>query len=323
MNVLVTGATGFLGSELARQLCRRGDDVRVLVRAASDRRRLDGLAVAEVVGDVTDRESVARGLEGVELVHHVAAHYEIGTRDPEAMRRINVDGTANVLEEAAARGIPSVYVSSVAAQGPTGTRPEDETYWAPRPAPSVYGETKRAAHEVFKRLAEEGASVRAAMPVTIYGPDDPSLIGTIHSWFARGLMPIGTIRDNVVSWVHVADCAAGLIAIADAGRDGDGYVLSAQAVPVGEWFEVLAEAAGRRKPVAYVPFGLVEGALRVARPVASVLRLPRELLDEGPAMVTSNFAYSGEKARRELGWQPRSLREGMADTMAWYRLQRT
>ena len=119
MTVLLTGATGFLGSELARQLSGRGERVRVLVRPTSDLRRLSGLDLDVAEGDVTDRASVTRVLDGVAQVHHVAAMYELGASDPVRMREVNVGGTTNVLEAAAERGIPAVHVSSVSAQGPS------------------------------------------------------------------------------------------------------------------------------------------------------------------------------------------------------------
>ncbi|HVY46039.1 MAG TPA: SDR family NAD(P)-dependent oxidoreductase, partial [Minicystis sp.] len=162
MVALVTGATGFLGSRLARRLTLRGERVRVLARPTSSLRRIEdlvarGLEVAR--GDVTDRASVEAAMEGARRVYHVAALYEIGARDPAAMERINVGGTEHVLGAAAARGLPAVYVSSVVALGPTGAEPADETHEARAAPRSAYEATKRAAHAIARRLAAEGAKV--------------------------------------------------------------------------------------------------------------------------------------------------------------------
>ena len=323
MTVLLTGATGFLGSELARQLCDRGERVRVLVRPTSDLRRLSGLDVDVAQGDVTDRASVTRALDGVTQVHHVAAMYEIGASDPARMREVNVGGTTNVLEAAAERGIPAVHVSSVSAQGPSPAAPVGEEWWAPEPGDSVYAHTKREAHEVFNRVAGAGASVRAALPVTIYGPDDSSLIGGIMGFLARWPVPVGSFAGSRVSFVHVADCADGLIHIADKGTDGQSYVLSGQVATVSEVLALAARITGRRRPLAYIPVPVVTALIRAVRPLVPLVGLSRALLDETLGMVgTGHWSFTAEKAERELGWRARSLEDGLRETLDWYRTAR-
>src|SRR5207248_10856219 len=146
MTSLVTGASGFLGSRTAAALCARGQSVRVLVRPTSDRRRVADLPVEYAEGDVTDRPSVEKALDGVETVYHSAALYELGTGRPEYMEQVNVGGTANVLEAANERGILAVHVSSVAALGPTGATPVVEGHWRQDIPRSPYDATKKPAH---------------------------------------------------------------------------------------------------------------------------------------------------------------------------------
>ena len=323
MTVLVTGATGFLGSELARQLCGRGERVRVLVRPTSNLRRLSGLELDVAEGDVTDRGSVERALDGVTQVHHVAAMYEIGASDPARMREVNVGGTTNVLEAAAERGIPAVHVSSVSAQGPTPPEPVGEEWWAPEPGDSVYAHTKREAHEVFDRVAASGASVRSALPVTIYGPDDTSLIGGIMAFLSRWPVPLGSFAGSRVSFVHVADCADGLLRIAEQGTDGWTYVLSGQVATVAEVLALAARITGRRRPLAYVPVPVVTTLIRAVRPIVPLVGMSRALLDETMGMVgTGHWSFTAEKAERELGWKARSLEDGLRETLEWYRAAR-
>jgi dihydroflavonol-4-reductase len=314
---LVTGATGFLGSHLTRLLAARGEKVRVLVRASSDRRRLAGIgaAVDYAEGDVTDRAAIDRAMTGVERVFHCAAMYVIGTRNAERMRAVNVAGTENVLGAAIEHGALAVHVSSTAALGPSPPGVvADETRWAGDEPRSAYEATKRAAHERARVLGSKpGARVRIAMPVTIYGPDDPSLVGRAHALLVRGLMPIAALATVRLTLVHVDDCAAGLALVAERGSDRGEYVLGGDVTTFRGWFDAAARAAGRAPPRVWLPDAVVGVAGRAGK-------LAPPLVREGIAMgLGVDWAYSGEKARRELGWEPRGLEQGLRETMAWYR----
>ena len=311
---LVTGATGFLGSRVARALSTRGDRVRVLVRKTSDTRRLDGLDVETVHGDVTDPASVERAVEGTDRVFHSAAVYQIGATDPERMREVNVEGTRNVLRAAAPSGALVVHVSSTVALGPTPPGEiADESHWSKGEARSPYEATKRAAHLLARAAAAEGARVRIAVPVTIYGPDDPSLTGTTHKWIARGAMRVGALAGLPMTFVHVDDCAEAVVLVAERGEDGAEFVVAERSVTFREWFTLAARAAGRPPPSVWLPDGLVHGFASASRVMPKVVR-------EGLAMSLGvRWAYRGDKARHELGWSPRPLEEGLRDTMAFYR----
>jgi nucleoside-diphosphate-sugar epimerase len=316
VEVLVTGATGFLGSAVARRLVDRGARVRVLVRPSADRRRLAGLPVAEVAGDVTDAGSVRRAVAGVDAVIHCAARVGVGTTEVADMERVNVDGTRHVLDAAVEAGAIAVHVSSVAVHGATGTRPEDESWWNPEPPVVAYEATKRAAHDHARALAEAGAPVRIGTPGGIYGPGDESTLGQVVHAFMRRPMPVAYLPDRVQSLVNVDDAADALVRILESGRDGEEYLVCADAVTFRTWFDLIAAAAGRRPPVAYLPTDWVR---RSAGPAAALLRRlgrdPRPVLDV-IAVATRHQSYSGAKARRELGWAPRSLATGMAEVAA-------
>jgi nucleoside-diphosphate-sugar epimerase len=317
MRTLVTGASGFLGSRIAAQLLQRGHSVRALVRKTSDLRRLAGLSVDLREGDVVDRASVAAAVEGVDVVFHSAAVYEIGTSDENKMTRVNVEGTRHVLEAARDAGALAIHVSSVAALGPTGTEPRDEGHWTAEPAPSPYARTKRQAHELAQRLAREGARVRIALPSTIYGPDDPSLVGRFHRWWARGLVRVGALGDMKMSLVHVDDCAAGVVRIAEAGLDGESYVLAGQVVTVREWLEALARVTRRKAPRAFLPERVVRGGARIAELAAPLAGVEARVVREGLALSTAHWAFTSGRARRELGFEARPLETGLAEVMRY------
>ena len=319
MTSLVTGATGFLGSRTAAALCSRGDEVRVLVRPTSNRRRLEALPVEYAEGDVTDRASVEKALDGVEVVYHSAALYELGTGNPEYMERVNVGGTENVLSAAHERGILAVHVSSVAALGPTGTQPAVEGHWRQDMPRSPYEATKKRAHLLARSMASSGAAVRISMPGSIYGPDDPSLLGTAHKLLFRGV-PVGIGAGLIMSFVHVDDCADGLVRIAERGRDGEEYILASQTATFRKWFETIAQVTGKRPPRFYLPDFIVWDVGDVVR--RAVPGKPGRLLRDAIAMSAGeHWSFSGEKARRELGWDPRTLAEGMAQLRDWYAVQ--
>jgi len=317
---LVTGATGFLGSRTAAALCGRGEQVRALVRTTSNRRRLQGLPVEYAEGDVTNRAAVEKALDGVEVVYHSAALYELGTDDPEYMERVNVGGTENVLEAAHERGILAVHVSSVAALGPTGTQPAVEGHFRQDMPRSPYEATKKRAHLLARAMAGSGARVRISMPGTIYGPDDPSLLGLAHRYLFRGV-PVGLGANLIMSFVHVDDCADGLVRVAERGHDGEEYILVAQTATFRKWFETIAQVTGKRPPRFYLPDFVVWDVGDVLR--HAIPGRPGRILRDAIAMSAGeNWSFSGEKARRELGWEPRTFETGLAELRDWYAEQR-
>jgi nucleoside-diphosphate-sugar epimerase len=316
----VTGATGFLGSRTAAALCARGEQVRVLVRTTSNRRRLEGLPVEYAEGDVTDRASVEKALDGVEVVYHSAALYELGTGDPDYMERVNVGGTENVLSAAHERGILAIHVSSVAALGPTGTQPVVEGHWRQDMPRSPYEATKKRAHLLARSMAESGARVRISMPGSIYGPDDPSLLGTAHKFLFRG-MPVAIGAGLIMSFVNVDDCADGLVRIAERGRDGGEYILVGETATFRQWFETIADVTGKNPPRFYLPDFIVWDVGDVVR--RAVPGRPGRILRDAIAMSAGeHWSFSSEKARRELGWEPHSLRHGMIELRDWYAEQK-
>ena len=198
----------------------------------------------------------------------------------------------------------------------TGETPVVEGHWRGDVPRSPYEATKKKAHVLAREMAAGGARVRISMPGSIYGPDDPSLLGTAHKYLFRGV-PVGLGAHLIMSFVNVDDCADGLVGIAERGRDGEEYILAAQTATFRRWFETIAQVTGKRPPRFYLPDFIVWDVGDVAR--RAVPGRPGRILRDAIAMSAGeNWAFSGEKARRELGWEPRPLEQGMAELRDWF-----
>ncbi len=318
---LVTGATGFVGSAVARALLARGHRVRVLARPHSNRRNLAGLAVEIAEGAMEDPRSLARAIAGCRYVYHVAADYRIWVPDPAPMFRANVDGTRDLLTAALEAGIERVvHTSSVATLGlvPGGSA-DEETPSSIDHMIGPYKRSKFAAEEVVRELVRErGLPVVIVNPSTPVGPGDikPTPTGRLIVEAARGQMP--AFVDTGLNIVHVDDVAEGHLAAAEKGRIGERYILGGENMALAEILAEVARAVGRRPPWLRVPhnvlFPIAVGAELAARVTG---RDPFVTLD-GVRMSRKKMYFSSKKASRELGYTPRPAREAIADAVGWF-----
>jgi len=319
---LVTGATGFVGSAVARALLARGRRVRVLARPNSDRRNLAGLAVEIAEGAMEDPCSLARAVAGCRYVYHVAADYRIWVPDPAPMFRANVDGTRDLLTAALEAGAERVvYTSSVATLGlVAGGSADEETPSSIDDMIGPYKRSKFVAEEVARELVRErGLPIVIVNPSTPVGPGDikPTPTGRLIVEAARGQMP--AFVDTGLNIVHVDDVAEGHLAAAENGRIGERYILGGENMALAEILAEVAQAVGRRPPWLRVPhsvlFPVAVGAELAARVTG---RDPFITLD-GVRMSRKKMYFSSEKASRELGYRSRPAREAIADAVGWFR----
>ncbi|MDQ6857425.1 MAG: NAD-dependent epimerase/dehydratase family protein [Chloroflexota bacterium] len=309
MRVFATGTTGFLGSVVAERLRARGDTVVALVRdpAKADLMRRAGRDV--VVGDLADPDALKRGCDGCDAVVHAGGIYEVGIGAP---RRIdvytaNVEGTEAVLSAAAAVGVAKVvHVSSVVVFGNTNGAIVDETYQRGAGFTSYYDETKTLAHRVALGYAAKGLPVTIAQPGQIYGPGDHSGIGALFRRAAAGKLPVLTLGDLGLNFVHVDDVAGGIVALLDRGRAGEAYVLGGEMARLRDAVRIMATLAGKPAPRFEVPAAVLRFAARLRPDVAEVVR----------SADGATFWATDAKARAELGWAPRSLREGLVSYLS-------
>lgn len=313
MKAFVTGGTGFLGRHLIDELLSHGHAVTALVRTFDRARSLPrGVRVAP--GDVTQRESLRSGMRGADVVFHAAAWYAVGVRamDRERMRRINVEGTRNVLELAMELGVPkTVYTSTVAAFGDTRGAVVDESH-RPEGAgfKSEYERTKYLAHfDVAVPLQRRGLPLVIVCPGGIYGPGDTSQLGGLIRRYARRRLPAMLGPDNALTWAHVDDVAAGHRLAAEKGRPGETYILAGPVLTYREFFAAAERATGLPAPRLWLPGSV---ATVWAPLLGRVAPGASELLG---SLGGISYLAAADKARRELGWEPRSVEAGMADTL--------
>ena len=324
MTTLVTGATGFVGSAVARQLLARGESVRVLARPGGDRRNLEGLEVELAEGDLGDPASLERALRGCQALFHVAADYRLWVPRPEEIYEANVAGTRRLMELAGAAGVGRiVYTSSVATLGlhKDGT-PADET--TPVALADMIGHYKRskflAEREVETLVREAGLPAVLVNPSTPVGPRDikPTPTGRMIVEAAAGRMP--AFVDTGLNVVHVEDVAAGHLLAFERGEIGERYVLGGENLALGQILAGIAEICGRRPPRVRIPHGailpLAYGAEAWAR-----LRGAGEpfVTVDGLRMAKKRMFFSSAKAMERLGYQARPAREALADAVAWFR----
>jgi dihydroflavonol-4-reductase len=309
VRAFVTGATGFVGGRLAARLRERGDGVVALVRSPGRAQRLRGLGCELAEGDLSSRGALARAMDGCDAVFHLAAIYRNGV--PASRRaelfEVNVHGTENVLDAASDAGAARiVHVSSNVVFGDTGGRVVDETYEPPAGRyVSVYHETKALAHRAAQERIARGAPVVVALPGGVYGPGDHTGIGPLLERAARGklvLLPFGSVGLN---WTYVEDAVAGILLAHDRGRVGESYVVGGEIATLREAVERAFAVAGRRPRVVPVP----TWAVRLATPLGPLLGL--SVSDYVSASDGVTYWATDAKARRELGYAPRSLDEGL------------
>jgi len=322
MKYFITGATGFIGGRLARQLAQAGHHVVAIVRDPAKATDLAALGVELRKGDVTDRASLREAMPGADGVFHLAGWYAIGSLDAAKMQAINVDGARHTLELAAELGVPKIiHTSTVGVFGNTRGKIMDESYYAGKEAMgSEYERTKWAAHyEVAVPLQKKGAPVIIAQPGGVTGAGDTSPhVQTFESFLQR--IPVMFGAKSGLTLAHVDDIADGHTLAMEKGKPGEAYILAGPSVTYRQIFEMCEKITGIPATKMWVPGWMAAGMSKLAGVLESVglhLQFSAEALG---ALADYTFWGSAEKARRELGWQPRPvedvLREVLNDVQA-------
>jgi dihydroflavonol-4-reductase len=328
VRAFVTGATGFIGGHLARQLRARGDGVTALVRSPAKAAQLEELGCELISGDLADEDTIARGVHGSDAVFHVAAIYKVGVprSQHDSLYDANVRGTERVLDAAIAAGVPRiVYVSTGNFYGNTHGVAVDEGYRRPQPPDflSQYDRTKYEAHELALDRIAKGAPIVIVLPGGVYGPDDPSELGNMIDQARTGKLKLRLFPQTGFNFVHVEDVADAILRAHDAGGLGESYNAGGQRSTIGELVDKVAALSGRRPPRITMPPAMMKAAIPIGPLVGRMMGFPPNL---GELIRTSEgvtFWMTDEKARSELGWAPRDLDSGLAETLGVTQAART
>jgi dihydroflavonol-4-reductase len=317
---LVTGATGFIGSHLVRQLLARGDTVRVLVRPASPLGHLTGLDVEVARGDLRDPAAVRAAVRGARHVFHVGADYRLWTKDPTVVYETNVLGTHHILSSIDTGVERLVYTSTVATIAvPRGQLPDENTEASIDEMIGHYKRSKFMAERAVREAARQGAPVVIVNPTTPVGPCDwrPTPTGQVIVDFLGGRMP--AYVQTGLNFVPVEDVARGHVLAADRGRVGERYLLGGQNMTFKGLLDTLAKVSGRSAPRLRLPWR-VAMAIGFADQVLAGLRErePRIPFD-GVRMARHSMWVNCAKAQQELGFAPGPIDLALQRAVDWYR----
>jgi dihydroflavonol-4-reductase len=326
MLAFITGATGFLGSHVARVLAEQGAELRVLVRASSDLRNIDGLKADRVIGDLRDSASIEKALSGCDVVFHVAADYRLWVRDPGEMYRSNVEGTRSLLEAARKQGVRRVvYTSSVATMGfvsgSSHGRVADEG--SPVALADMIGHYKRSkfmAEQLAVNAAKSGVDVVIVNPTTPIGERDikPTPTGRIVVDFLKRKFP--AYVETGLNLVDATECARGHVQALEKGRSGERYILGGENLTLKQILDRLAAITGLKSPTVKLPyfFALATGVVDELVTGRLLGREPRATIDAVRMGRKMMFVSSG-KAERELGWRTVPVDGALRRSVEWFR----
>jgi dihydroflavonol-4-reductase len=323
LKAFVTGATGFLGSHVARVLADQGADLRLLVRAASNLRNLEGLKAETVTGDLRDAGSLEKAMSGCDTVFHVAADYRLWARDPWEMYRSNVEGTRAILEAARKNGVRRVlHTSSVATMGFTENgHPADED--SPVSLADMIGHYKRSkfmAEQIALEAGRSGLHVVTVNPTTPVGEQDvkPTPTGRIVLDFLKRKFP--AYVETGLNLVDVRECARGHVAAMEKGKSGERYILGGENLTLKQILDKLAKITGLPSPTVKLPyvFAFVAGVVDEAITGRLLHREPRATIDTVRMGKKKMFA-SSNKAQSELGWTIVPVEDALRRAVDWFR----
>jgi dihydroflavonol-4-reductase len=320
MTTLVTGASGFLGSHVARQLVARGEKVRVLLRPSSNNRAIADLSLEYVTGDLRDSDSLSRALTGVTRVFHVAADYRLWAKRKQDIYDSNVGGTKNLLDTARRAGVTQfIYTSTVATIAVDRPEPPDE--FTDAKLAEMVGHYKRSKWQAEREVldaAKNGFPAIVAMPTTPVGPWDwkPTPTGKIILDFLNGKMP-GYVKTGL-NFVGVEECAAGHLLVSSNGKIGERYLLGGENLTLKELLDALSKITGLPAPKLKIPHGVALGVAYAETVFSRLFGREPQIPVEGVKIAQHMMFVNATRAQKELGFKPGPVSAALERAVCWY-----
>jgi dihydroflavonol-4-reductase len=325
MKIFITGGTGFLGSEVVRQLAGTGHELVCLVRESSDVSALNALGITLTSGNITDRESLDKGMRSCDALIHLANVYSFWERDPSIYQRINVEGTRNVMECALESGIRKVvHVSTAVIYGKP--QPEDQPF-TENSLPgterfSQYAQSKFEGENIARRLAKEKhLPLVVVQPVSIIGPGDIKASGDYVGNVIKRNLPATGLHDSQITFVHLRDAAQVVIrALEKEDNIGETYIAGKEQITLKQYLKTIAEMANTRLPVLVFPNWLIFRISTILTWFADIFKTPPlwgMSIDQARAFA-EGFRANGEKAELELGITYRPVQAAIQESVNWY-----
>jgi nucleoside-diphosphate-sugar epimerase len=315
----VTGATGFIGGHVARQLVEAGNEVVAIARNPSRATDLTTAGVEVVRGDVLEVDTLRSGMTGVDGIFHLAGWYQVGVRDKTPGQRVNVEGTRNVLQVMRDLGIPrGVYTSTLAVNGDTHGQVVDETYRYNGPFLSEYDRTKWEAHyAVAEPMIKQGLPLIIVQPGAVYGPGDNSPQGQMFRQYLQRKLPM-VPKGAALCWAHVEDIARGHLLAMERGKVGETYMIPGPPLSIYAVLQLAERITGVPAPRRQAPPGMLKGLAAAVSVVERFAPVP-ETMSAEYLRVAAGATYLGSnaKAARDLGYAPRPIEEGLRETLEY------
>lgn len=325
MKVFISGATGYIGNNLALRLANEGQQVHALCRSAEKKGLLNHPNITVFSGDITDPGSIVKAMQGCEQVYHLAAYARVWAKDPATFTRLNVDATRNIMDAAKQFGVKKiVFTSTAGVLGPSGNRPVKEDDARIGDVMNEYELTKTQAEQLCREYCSKyGMHIVTVNPPRVYGPgveSESNAVTRLIKLYLAGkwkILPGDGKRTG--SYVHVDDVVNGHILAMEKGRSGERYILSGVNASYIEFFDTLEKVTGRKTTLYPFPVGLMQLAGFGIMLWSKLTRTPPLLTRKWIKKYYYDWSLSCEKAERELGYSYRPLDIGLQHTVEWVR----
>jgi dihydroflavonol-4-reductase len=322
MKYLVTGANGFLGSNLVKNVVNSGNEVIAMVRKTSNLRRLESVIekIEIRIGSLDKFSDIIDAFDGVDCVYHLAANVRIGSYKKNEIRRDNVQGCKNIFEAALEKKISKVvYVSSISIFGSNIEDMVNEEDIAAGKIMSTYGETKLVSYYTFKNAYNRGLDITAVIPSNIFGEDDPNFGPLFKNYVQKHLKVIAGNMNANMGMVYVDDVAKGMMLAMNKGKPGESYILNTVNISLNELFQRVARVTGIKAPGVKIPRTFIKSAALISEITGRIIR-QNMLLNRQSAelLFTTHPSFDSTKAKKELEWNPNPFEKSFENTVNWY-----